>query len=238
MTSPEHRRSGGRPAATTRKIARRRTMSRATSRGQHASRATSLIVRSGQRKEASTSSAIAQRTHAAIKRHERRDIAEENAQQRRYMRLPLVRQAHGQHRPSSREAAPSARQRCAMITHAHARSGAHRQPLLRGQRASRAHECARGGADPRNTGSDTTVGDPDPPPVRQRKNNKHRTGKRSIRKTNRHSTTFIGCFSVLPRWHLCLTPTGVSRTRLFSVDCGSYANPVHDQIRDSFVRLH
>ncbi|KZV06737.1 hypothetical protein F511_45780 [Dorcoceras hygrometricum] len=31
-------------------------------------------------------------------------------------------------------------------------------------------------------------------------------------------------FSVLPRWHLCLAPTGVSRTRLFSVDCGRYAN--------------
>ncbi|KZV27498.1 ATP-dependent DNA helicase srs2-like [Dorcoceras hygrometricum] len=27
--------------------------------------------------------------------------------------------------------------------------------------------------------------------------------------------------SGLPRWHLCLAPTGVSRTRLFSVDCGS-----------------
>ncbi|KZV36294.1 hypothetical protein F511_18709 [Dorcoceras hygrometricum] len=39
-------------------------------------------------------------------------------------------------------------------------------------------------------------------------------------KTNQHSTTFIGCFSVLPCWHLCLAPTGVSRTRLFSVDCG------------------
>ncbi|KZV31092.1 Aldose-1-epimerase domain containing protein [Dorcoceras hygrometricum] len=28
--------------------------------------------------------------------------------------------------------------------------------------------------------------------------------------------------SVLPRWHLCLAPTDVSRTRLFSVDCGSF----------------
>ncbi|KZT76363.1 catalase [Dorcoceras hygrometricum] len=45
-------------------------------------------------------------------------------------------------------------------------------------------------------------------------------------------------FSELPLLHLCLAPTGVSRTRLLSVDCGSYANPVHDQIRDSFVRLH
>ncbi|KZV29868.1 golgin subfamily B member 1-like [Dorcoceras hygrometricum] len=45
----------------------------------------------------------------------------------------------------------------------------------------------------------------------------------------------VGMFSVLPRWHLCLAPTGVSRTRLFSVDCGRYANPVHDQIRDSFA---
>ncbi|KZV24184.1 hypothetical protein F511_03501 [Dorcoceras hygrometricum] len=32
-------------------------------------------------------------------------------------------------------------------------------------------------------------------------------------------------FSELPLWHLCLAPTGVSRTRLFSVDCGRYANP-------------
>ncbi|KZV55472.1 hypothetical protein F511_15254 [Dorcoceras hygrometricum] len=37
----------------------------------------------------------------------------------------------------------------------------------------------------------------------------------------KQTTTFIGCFSVLPRWHLCLAPTGVSRTRLFLVDCGS-----------------
>ncbi|KZV19996.1 hypothetical protein F511_26307 [Dorcoceras hygrometricum] len=29
------------------------------------------------------------------------------------------------------------------------------------------------------------------------------------------------CLSGLPCWHLCLAPTGVSRTRLFSVDCGS-----------------
>ncbi|KZV53537.1 inactive protein kinase [Dorcoceras hygrometricum] len=40
-------------------------------------------------------------------------------------------------------------------------------------------------------------------------------------------------FSVLPRWHLCLAPTGVSRTRRFSVDCGRYANP----IRQSGPRL-
>ncbi|KZT76045.1 threonine--tRNA ligase, mitochondrial-like [Dorcoceras hygrometricum] len=44
-----------------------------------------------------------------------------------------------------------------------------------------------------------------------------------------------GVSGVLPRWHLCLAPTGVSRTRRFSIDCGSYVNPVHDQIRDSFV---
>ncbi|KZV33523.1 hypothetical protein F511_08603 [Dorcoceras hygrometricum] len=35
------------------------------------------------------------------------------------------------------------------------------------------------------------------------------------------TTTFIGCLSELPCWHLCLAPTGVSRIRLFSVDCGS-----------------
>ncbi|KZV14407.1 hypothetical protein F511_43210 [Dorcoceras hygrometricum] len=38
------------------------------------------------------------------------------------------------------------------------------------------------------------VGDPDPPP---------------------------GRLSGLPCWHLCLAPTGITRIRLFSVDCGS-----------------
>ncbi|KZV49824.1 hypothetical protein F511_43291 [Dorcoceras hygrometricum] len=28
-------------------------------------------------------------------------------------------------------------------------------------------------------------------------------------------------FKRLPCWHLCLAPTGITRTRLFSVDCGS-----------------
>ncbi|KZT76102.1 hypothetical protein F511_46873 [Dorcoceras hygrometricum] len=75
------------------------------------------------------------------------------------------------------------------------------------------------------------------PPARQRKNNKMKPGGDQYEKLS----TFYDIhrmFSVLPRWHLCLAPTGVSRTRLFSVDCGRYANPVHDQIRDSFVRLH
>ncbi|KZT76546.1 receptor-like protein kinase [Dorcoceras hygrometricum] len=67
------------------------------------------------------------------------------------------------------------------------------------------------------------------PPVRQRKNNKQKTGRRSIRKIIK--STFYDIhrmFSVIPRWHLCLAPTGVSRTRRFLVDCGRYANPVHD----------
>ncbi|KZT75735.1 mediator of RNA polymerase II transcription subunit 17-like [Dorcoceras hygrometricum] len=89
-------------------------------------------------------------------------------------------------------------------------------------------------------GSDTTVGivDPDPHPGRQRKN-KNFTGMRSIRviKTDLH-INIHRVFSRSPVWHLCLAPTGVSRIRRFSVDCGRYANPVHDQIRDSFVRLH
>ncbi|KZV32236.1 acyl-CoA dehydrogenase-related protein [Dorcoceras hygrometricum] len=33
--------------------------------------------------------------------------------------------------------------------------------------------------------------------------------------------TFIGCLSGLPCWHLCLAPTGITRIRLLSVDCGS-----------------
>ncbi|KZT76447.1 hypothetical protein F511_46528 [Dorcoceras hygrometricum] len=80
--------------------------------------------------------------------------------------------------------------------------------------------------------------DPDPHPGRQRKN-KNLTGMRSIRIIKQsYVSTYIGCFNELPVWHLCLAPTGVSRTRRFSVDCGRFVNPVHDQIRGSFVRLH
>ncbi|KZV21220.1 hypothetical protein F511_17954 [Dorcoceras hygrometricum] len=38
---------------------------------------------------------------------------------------------------------------------------------------------------------------------------------------SKQTTTFIGCLSGLPCWHLCLAPTGITITRLFSVDCGS-----------------
>ncbi|KZT75705.1 mediator of RNA polymerase II transcription subunit 17-like [Dorcoceras hygrometricum] len=68
---------------------------------------------------------------------------------------------------------------------------------------------------------------------------KNLTGMRSIRiiktdlRINIHRV-----FSRSPVWHLCLAPTGVSRTRCFSVDCGRFVNPVHDQTRGSFVRLH
>ncbi|KZV40141.1 hypothetical protein F511_24626 [Dorcoceras hygrometricum] len=40
-------------------------------------------------------------------------------------------------------------------------------------------------------------------------------------KQSKQTTTFIGCLSGLPRWHLCLAPTGITIIRLFSVDCGS-----------------
>ncbi|KZT76118.1 hypothetical protein F511_46853 [Dorcoceras hygrometricum] len=72
--------------------------------------------------------------------------------------------------------------------------------------------------------------DPDPHPGRQRKN-KNLTGMRSIRIIKTDMCINIHrVFSKSPVWHLCLAPTGVSRTRRFSVDCGSYVNPVHDQI--------
>ncbi|KZV33450.1 hypothetical protein F511_33696 [Dorcoceras hygrometricum] len=60
------------------------------------------------------------------------------------------------------------------------------------------------------------------PPARQRKNNRMKTGRRSIRKIHKQTTTFIGYLKGLPRWHLCLAPTGITRIRLFSVDCGDY----------------
>ncbi|KZT76465.1 hypothetical protein F511_46510 [Dorcoceras hygrometricum] len=78
--------------------------------------------------------------------------------------------------------------------------------------------------------NDHIVGDPDPPPGRQRKNNQ-KLNREAINTKNK--STFYDIhrmFSELPLWHLCLAPTGVSRTRLFSVDCGRNANPVHDQI--------
>ncbi|KZV31620.1 hypothetical protein F511_26672 [Dorcoceras hygrometricum] len=79
---------------------------------------------------------------------------------------------------------------------------------------------------------------PDPHLGRQRKN-KNFTGMRSIRIVKQtYASSYIGCFNELPVWHLCLAPTGVSRTRRFSVDCGRFVNPVHDQTRGSFVRLH
>ncbi|KZV50635.1 hypothetical protein F511_25594 [Dorcoceras hygrometricum] len=58
------------------------------------------------------------------------------------------------------------------------------------------------------------------PPARQRKNN--RKGRETINtNSSKFPTTFIGCLSGLPCWHLCLAPTGITRIRLFSVDCGS-----------------
>ncbi|KZV28691.1 phosphoinositide phospholipase C 2-like [Dorcoceras hygrometricum] len=83
-----------------------------------------------------------------------------------------------------------------------------------------------------------SVGDPDPPPGQAAEEQKIWNREAINTKNNSTCIDIHRAFSVLPRWHLCLAPTGVSRTRRFSVDCGSYANPVHDQIRDSFVRLH
>ncbi|KZV13605.1 hypothetical protein F511_45232 [Dorcoceras hygrometricum] len=40
-------------------------------------------------------------------------------------------------------------------------------------------------------------------------------------KNHKQTTTFIGCLRGLPCWHLCLAPTGITRIRLFLVDCGS-----------------
>ncbi|KZV32731.1 hypothetical protein F511_15795 [Dorcoceras hygrometricum] len=58
------------------------------------------------------------------------------------------------------------------------------------------------------------------PPARQRKNNIK--GRETINTINsKQTTTFIGCLSGLPCWHLCLAPTGITIIRLFSVDCGS-----------------
>ncbi|KZV25621.1 hypothetical protein F511_08650 [Dorcoceras hygrometricum] len=59
------------------------------------------------------------------------------------------------------------------------------------------------------------------PPARQRKNKQNENREVINTKKHKQTTTFIGCLSGLPCWHLCLAPTGITRTRLFSVDCGS-----------------
>ncbi|KZV40055.1 hypothetical protein F511_24721 [Dorcoceras hygrometricum] len=57
------------------------------------------------------------------------------------------------------------------------------------------------------------------PPGGAAEEQKQTAGRRSIR-VIQNSMTFIGCSKSLPCWHLCLAPTGITITRLFSVDCG------------------
>ncbi|KZV40083.1 hypothetical protein F511_43015 [Dorcoceras hygrometricum] len=56
--------------------------------------------------------------------------------------------------------------------------------------------------------------------MESRKNNRKGPGGDQYEKLQKQTTTFIGCLSGLPCWHLCLAPTGITRIRLFSVDCG------------------
>ncbi|KZV35880.1 hypothetical protein F511_36729 [Dorcoceras hygrometricum] len=64
----------------------------------------------------------------------------------------------------------------------------------------------------------------------KRKNNRKGPGGDQYEKLQKQTTTFIGCLSGLPCWHLCLAPTGISRIRLFSVDCGRLS-PIRSTIR-------
>ncbi|KZV35027.1 hypothetical protein F511_19774 [Dorcoceras hygrometricum] len=66
------------------------------------------------------------------------------------------------------------------------------------------------------------VGDPDPPPGKAAE--EHRIDSReTINTKNRiQNSTCIGRSKRIPCWNLCLAPTGITRTRLFSVDCGRY----------------
>ncbi|KZT76555.1 hypothetical protein F511_46420 [Dorcoceras hygrometricum] len=57
------------------------------------------------------------------------------------------------------------------------------------------------------------------PPARQRKNNRMKAGRRSIRKI-KTNYDIHRMFKRLPCWHLFLAPTGITRIRLFSVDYG------------------
>ncbi|KZV42702.1 hypothetical protein F511_26807 [Dorcoceras hygrometricum] len=66
------------------------------------------------------------------------------------------------------------------------------------------------------------VGDPDPP-LRLGSGRTKNKGRETINTKNRiQNSTFIGRSKRIPCWHLCLAPTGITRTQLFSVDCGRY----------------
>ncbi|KZV44777.1 hypothetical protein F511_34250 [Dorcoceras hygrometricum] len=60
------------------------------------------------------------------------------------------------------------------------------------------------------------------PPARQRKNKEIQPGDDQYEKQTIQISSFIGRSKRIPCWHLCLAPTGITRTRLFSVDCGRY----------------
>ncbi|KZV51395.1 hypothetical protein F511_17266 [Dorcoceras hygrometricum] len=68
---------------------------------------------------------------------------------------------------------------------------------------------------------DSVGGSRSDPPARQRKNNE-KPGDDQYEKSD-NSIIFIHRVfkDELPCWHLCLAPTGITRIRLFSVDCGS-----------------
>ncbi|KZV26502.1 hypothetical protein F511_34480 [Dorcoceras hygrometricum] len=95
---------------------------------------------------------------------------------------------------------------------------------MRGQRTCTARVCARGGAPPCAAAISAGISTSCFVSILKiegcgRTNNE---GRETINtKNHKQTTTFIGCLSGLPCWHLCLAPTGITRIRLFSVDCGS-----------------
>ncbi|KZV54296.1 hypothetical protein F511_31652 [Dorcoceras hygrometricum] len=63
------------------------------------------------------------------------------------------------------------------------------------------------------------VADPDPPPGEAAEEQKT-NGRETINTIDNKTIVIHRVFKTLPCWHLCLAPTGITRTRLFSVDCG------------------
>ncbi|KZV21862.1 hypothetical protein F511_09998 [Dorcoceras hygrometricum] len=64
------------------------------------------------------------------------------------------------------------------------------------------------------------VGDPDPPPGEAAEEHKKRPGDDQYEKQQLQLIVIHRAFKTIPCWHLCLAPTCITRTRLFSVDCG------------------
>ncbi|KZV23949.1 hypothetical protein F511_23093 [Dorcoceras hygrometricum] len=218
-TSPEYRRSGGRPAAAPRDF---RAAAQQCARNHRAQRSATLRA---QHRPGGASSSASYARPCETKREKRRSSSAITCSRRAEWSGAKARNKNAR---GGRKRSPKAAQSSALPAVV-LRSGSRTSTLQAAQRArswrehraaARAQSLAVEGS-PWATASDGLNSlnfDSLNSEIQQVKYNYGNT-----------------MFSVLPRWHLCLAPTGVSRTRRFSVDCGSYANPAGTKFRRSWA---